>query len=39
MYIFFINYYKPHCESCGIEIEKRNNRHTMCVDCWLNNKK
>ena len=30
----FINYYKPYCEICGIEIEKRNNRHTMCSDCW-----
>lgn len=27
-------YYKPHCEICGIEIEKRNNRHSMCSDCW-----
>lgn len=27
-------YYKPHCESCGIEIEKRNNRHSLCNDCW-----
>ena len=30
----FINYYKPYCEVCGIEIEKRNNRHSMCSNCW-----
>ena len=30
----FINYYKPYCEICGIEIEKRNNRHSMCSNCW-----
>jgi len=35
----FIDYYKPYCEICGIEIEKRNNRHTMCDDCWKKHEK
>lgn len=32
-------YYKPYCEVCGVEIEKRNNRHSMCDDCWKKRKK
>lgn len=27
-------FYKPVCEVCGKEIEKKNNRHKMCSDCW-----
>ena len=30
----FINYYKSYCEVCGIEIENKNNKQLMCVDCW-----
>jgi len=33
------DFYKPYCEVCGIEIEKRNNRHSMCSDCWKEREK
>lgn len=33
------SYYKPYCEVCGIEIEKRNNRHSMCSECWKEHRK
>ena len=32
-------YYKPYCEVCGIEIEKRNNRHSLCNECWNKKRK
>ncbi len=33
------SYYKPYCEICGIEIEKRNNRHSLCNECYKINYK
>lgn len=35
----FIDYYKPYCEVCGKEIEKRNNKHFLCDNCWRERKK
>ena len=35
----FINYYKPYCEVCGIEIEKTGKNKKMCESCYKEKRK
>ena len=34
-----IDFYPPHCDICGRDLEKKSNRQSLCSDCWKEHRK